>query len=293
MCLLFLYLNQEIKEKDEYLVILAFNRDEYYERPSRCCHFWEKNPEIVGGMDFKEGNEGGTWLAMDIHGKMACILNQIKPIENFITEKTSRGFLVVDYLKSQMSGPNYLRNLQKQSDQYNNFVMVTVDIRPSFGKVTGSYYTNCEDDPPSTLHSGIHIFGNSAPKAPWKKLKVARKKFKEVLLRNKSRSKDLLIDDLFKMLRDNKQYYPDEQLIKDGEGLSESFLRHFSAIYFKDHENLYGSRTHTVILVDRSGKVDYVEKTMQEPIDVSAEESWITTRLHFTIQDDRRVESRL
>ena len=56
-------------------------------------------------------------------------------------------------------------------------------------------------------------------------------------------------------------------------------------------------RTHTVILVDGRGRVDYVECTMKEPIDIPATDSaeWVTTRMQFTIneQPSARIVSRL
>ncbi|XP_067141109.1 transport and Golgi organization 2 homolog [Centruroides vittatus] len=295
MCLLLLYVVANPLDKDDYLVVLASNRDEFLDRPSSCCHFWEKNPNIIGGMDLEEGKEGGTWLAMNTEGKISHILNIIKPLTSTTAiSKRSRGFLVVDYLKSRLDGPTFLYNLQEESNVYDDFTMITVDIRPTLDKVRACYYTNSGKHTPAILPSGCHVFGNCVPSRPWEKLGAAKKKFVEVLHRNdKITSKDLLIEDLFEMLKDDTQYGPDEQLINDAEGRTEETLRQLSSIFVKDIDSWYGTRTHTVIIVDRGGNVDYIEKTMQEPITISREPSWITTRMYFTIKDQYTINSHL
>lgn len=52
-------------------------------------------------------------------------------------------------------------------------------------------------------------------------------------------------------------------------------------------------RTHSVILVDSMGSVDYIERTMQQPIDLSENEPWVTTRLQFGIQETGSLVSHL
>ncbi len=48
MCMLFIFTNPNPRD-DEYCLIVASIRDEFFQRPSRQCHFWEHNPNIVGG----------------------------------------------------------------------------------------------------------------------------------------------------------------------------------------------------------------------------------------------------
>ncbi len=51
MCMLFIFTNPNPRN-DEYCLIVASIRDEFFQRPSRQCHFWEQNPHIVGGHGF-------------------------------------------------------------------------------------------------------------------------------------------------------------------------------------------------------------------------------------------------
>nr|CAD7202742.1 unnamed protein product [Timema douglasi] len=74
MCILFLY-TKPIVEDGEYRVILASNRDENYTRPAQPLATWIDNPVIMGGRDMEPGKEGGTWLAMSLHGRISILLN--------------------------------------------------------------------------------------------------------------------------------------------------------------------------------------------------------------------------
>lgn len=47
MCLLYLFVNPKPKP-DEYLLVLANVRDEFFGRPTSGCHIWERNPQLVG-----------------------------------------------------------------------------------------------------------------------------------------------------------------------------------------------------------------------------------------------------
>ena len=48
MCILFLYYCDK-PSADGYRLIVASNRDEYYDRPTARATFWEKNPNIIAG----------------------------------------------------------------------------------------------------------------------------------------------------------------------------------------------------------------------------------------------------
>ncbi|XP_037801984.1 transport and Golgi organization 2 homolog [Penaeus monodon] len=90
MCLLFVYINPDPKE-GEYKVILVNNRDEFYSRPTKPAYFWDSG--ILGGADMYTGREGGTWLGMTENGNIACLLNILKPREEFMKDGAARGFL--------------------------------------------------------------------------------------------------------------------------------------------------------------------------------------------------------
>ncbi|GIY01804.1 transport and Golgi organization protein 2 [Caerostris darwini] len=246
-------------------------------------------------MDFEEGKQGGTWLAMNTSGQVATLLNLMRPVSDMDGTKRDRGFLAVNYLESGMEGVNYLQRLRREGDIFNSFLLVTIDVKPMMGDVTAAYYTNDDDEGPVILKEGVHVFGNSSPSQPWKKVNAAKRIFEEVVVSRQpdSEHKEELLAEIFQVLRNDTLHYPDEQLDKDTEGRPEEYVKQLSAIFIKPELGLYGSRTHTVILIDSQGHVDYVEKTMKEPIDVTSNITWITTRMQFTIQDSSRIVSHL
>jgi hypothetical protein len=48
MCILFLHATNN-PAPNEFRLILASNRDEYYERPTHQAHFWDDDPTVIGG----------------------------------------------------------------------------------------------------------------------------------------------------------------------------------------------------------------------------------------------------
>jgi uncharacterized protein with NRDE domain len=72
MCLLLL----SIKSHPVYKLIVAFNRDEYYDRPTAPAAFWEDEPDLLGGRDLRAG---GTWLGIARNGRIGVITNYCDP----------------------------------------------------------------------------------------------------------------------------------------------------------------------------------------------------------------------
>jgi len=48
MCLLFVYVNNNAVDADEYQVVIAMNRDEFIDRPTLPAHFW--NEHCISGL---------------------------------------------------------------------------------------------------------------------------------------------------------------------------------------------------------------------------------------------------
>ena len=73
------------------------NRDENILRPtSPAC--WRS--ELLGGWDLQPGREGGTWLAMDLRGRLGFLTN-IYTGGVLDSEAKGRGFLVGNWLRGE------------------------------------------------------------------------------------------------------------------------------------------------------------------------------------------------
>jgi uncharacterized protein with NRDE domain len=60
-----------------YPLIIAANRDEFYERPSAPVSYWEEDQNILAGKDLLGG---GTWLGITKGGRFAALTNIRDPL---------------------------------------------------------------------------------------------------------------------------------------------------------------------------------------------------------------------
>lgn len=74
----------------------------------------------------KLSNEGGTWLALNICGRFAVLLNVIEL--NNKPNAITRGHIVGDFVKGTIPAPDYMQGL---GDVYNGFKLVTITMRYS------------------------------------------------------------------------------------------------------------------------------------------------------------------
>ena len=116
MCLIFLSLQQH----PQYKLVIAANRDEFYQRKTAPANYWEDHPEILGGRDLEAH---GTWMAMDKNGRIAMVTNYRDP-KNIKPAAPSRGALVTDFLLTNELSKQYLEKVEKKSQAYNGFNLI-------------------------------------------------------------------------------------------------------------------------------------------------------------------------
>lgn len=88
-------------------LIIAANRDEYFQRPSKSAHFWEEYPDVYGGLDL-EAN--GTWMAVDRKGRFGVVANWTET-ETRPEQTKSRGELVKNFLIQEVAASTYLEGI--------------------------------------------------------------------------------------------------------------------------------------------------------------------------------------
>lgn len=129
MCILFFIVNENAKD-NEYKLILASNRDEFYARPALAAHHWKEDESVIGGMDMEAGREGGTWLAISTKKntfKFSALLNITGEIKD--ENALPRGNIISDYVKSSMSNTQYCQYLVETGKKFNHFNLITIQIR--------------------------------------------------------------------------------------------------------------------------------------------------------------------
>ena len=100
MCLILFAWNPGAEEQ----LIVAANRDEFYDRPTQEAHIWETNHSILAGKDLQQQ---GTWLGVTLSGRFAAVTNYRKPDKH--PYPLSRGALTADFLSGEQSPEQYLQ----------------------------------------------------------------------------------------------------------------------------------------------------------------------------------------
>lgn len=239
----------------DYKLIFAANRDEFYSRPSSPAHFWKDEP-ILAGKDLKEG---GTWCGVTKNGRFAAVTNyrNLKAIKK---DALSRGRIVTDFLTGTSSPEFYSKGLADSANQYNGYSLI-------FGLNENLFFFSNQEKKIIKIESGIHALSNHLLNTPW--FNVTRGKD---LLKKAINQGSNLIDELFNLLSDkttsSEDKLPETGLDKDTE-------RKISSIFVETTD--YGTRSSTVILLDKNNNVAYIEKSLD------TNKEWITNKFNFEL----------
>jgi uncharacterized protein with NRDE domain len=227
----------------DYPIVLAANRDEFYDRPERAAHFWPDEPTILAGRDLVSG---GTWLGVDRNGRFAALSNYRDP-KTHRSHAQSRGAIVADFLRGQIPAQRYLEALRQDSQPFNGFNVLAGDDREVL------YYSNWSDAI-QALSPGVHGLSNHLLDTPWPKVEKGKAGLRHAV----ERREGFEVETLLELLADRSQP-ADDELPDTGVGIGNERLL---APIFIASEN-YGTRCSTVLLIDRDGRVTLVERSFQ------------------------------
>lgn len=236
MCLLFV----AWRAHPRYRVVLAANRDEFHDRPTRPPAFWDEHPAIFAGRDL---TGGGTWLGVTPGGRFAALTN-IRGGGPDPARPVSRGLLVRDALLTASRPGAFAAEVAASGEQY-----------PGFNLLVGNrdelaYYTNLEAGP-RRLPSGIHGFSNAPMGCGWPKVTWGRERLGELVASDDTVSAEALLD----MLADDRPA-ADADLPDTGYGRAAE--RALSACFIRGEH--YGTRSSSVLLIDHDGGIRFVER---------------------------------
>jgi len=239
MCLIALSVKKDIdwKGKEAYFFTVLANRDEYHERPTRDLQWWPGN-EILAGQD---GIAGGTWLGFSKSGRFAALTNYKE--NNLKKFKLSRGLLVTEFLKSNLSVKPYLENLNRQD--YAGFNLIIGDRNGLF------YYCN-RSEGIYLLPEGIHALGNFTLNNDTAKIDSVKIDLEELSL---SEFKTQSALDMMKKEHGRLHEKSKEELKpKEGVEIPYRFIR----------SNIYGTRCTSVCRTLPSGDIEFCEQSYSE-----------------------------
>ncbi|MGB4468020.1 MAG: NRDE family protein [Azovibrio sp.] len=226
---------------EDFPLVLAANRDEYYCRPALPLAPWTDSPDILGGRDLEAG---GSWLACHRDGRFAAVTN----VRQGSPEKArcSRGDLVRNYLQSNLQPDEFAETIR--AEEYAGFNLL-LGSREALLYLSNRGRESVRALSVQALSPGIYGLSNHQLDSPWPKLLKAREDF--------SRALAGLPDDeaFFRLLADTGQA-ADADLPDTGVPLA--LERMLSSIFVASAT--YGTRASTLMRCDRMGNFSMEER---------------------------------
>lgn len=224
----------------DFPLVIAANRDEYYERPTARAAFWQDYPHILAGRDLQCM---GTWLGVTRQGRFAALTNFRDPADRK-TDALSRGRLVSDYLASEAQPFEYLEQVASDAPRYNGFNLL-------IGDSNGVFYFSSRTGSVQAMSPGIHGLSNHLLDTPWPKVKRGKQRLQAVLA--DEFDANALMD-----LLDDREPANDGELPNTGIGLDLERVLSPALIV----SPLYGTRASTTVLFGDDDSVSFTERTI-------------------------------
>jgi len=217
-------------------LLLLANRDEFFERPSAPMACWVDQPDIIAGRDLRAG---GTWLGFHrANRRLAVVTNVREPNTTAVTPVRSRGFLVPDYLKAEVSVDEFAQQLLQQgAPQYDGYNLLLFDGDQG---VCVSNRAGAQ-----RLSPGVYGLSNAELNTAWPKVDAVKEGVQRGLQAGYAIEQ-------FEQLFRSPQQVEDAKLPSTGVPLD--WERKLSAVFI-DGDPVYGTRALSSVQVQESGKV--------------------------------------
>jgi uncharacterized protein with NRDE domain len=200
-----------VRASTRFPLVIAANRDELYDRPTRALHVWDDDPNIAGGRDLRAG---GSWLAVTRDGRFAAVTN-IRGLDDPPTPR-SRGALVGDFVRSGIAPLEYAEDIRPE--EYAGFHLIAGD-RHHVAHVASDATARLLDD-------GIFAISNAPAAVDWPKIGLAREAMAAALNGD-------VVDDLMRFLTTSCGGPIEEE------------------VFVSLPDRGYGTRSSTVVLITR------------------------------------------
>jgi uncharacterized protein with NRDE domain len=224
----------------KYKLVVAANRDEFYNRPALPAAFWPDNPFILAGKDLQQG---GTWMGITTSGRFAALTNYRDP-SHYNPQSPSRGYLVQNYLNSNAAPESYIENLDNGGAEYNGFNLLV-------GNYDTLYYYSNQEKIIKKVEKGIHGLSNSLLDVEWPKVSKGKRALASCM-----QQQDIKVECLLEIMANMEQ--PEDCELPQT-GVSLEWERMLAPTYVMS-EN-YGTKLTTVLMVDRKNNIKFWERS--------------------------------
>ena len=228
-------------------LIVAANRDEFYQRPSKAAHFWSDDNNLLAGRDLEQH---GTWLGVTRDGRFAAVTNY-RSLDGDQYPR-SRGQLAAYFLKGGVTPEDYLAQLEEVHEQYAGFNLLVGDTKSLF------YYSNRSDKPPLRLEPGVYGLSNHLLNTEWPKVNAGIKGLREAIEQASGNEPDEIADieiALLELLQNDNQA-DDNSLPNTGVGIN--LEKMLSPLFIKSPA--YGTRASTIVRITEGKGITFLEQ---------------------------------
>ena len=250
------------KSHPDYPLVVAANRDEFYERDTEAMTWWPEHPHVLAGRDRADVlGSPGTWMGFTKSGRFAALTNVRAPSEKNPDART-RGEISLRYLTGQHKPHSYIQENAKRFDQYNGFNLLMADLSDpenaemhwvSNRLMMGQNIRPRKVFPEQALSPGVYGLSNAMLDTPWPKVNHRVAAFAQTLAMDSGQLKNS--DHYLRLLADTHEASPQE-LPKTG--VSNDWEKALSAAFIKTPS--YGTRSSTILRVRKDGQFEMVER---------------------------------
>ncbi|SFX30894.1 NRDE family protein [Marinospirillum alkaliphilum] len=218
----------------DYPLLLAANRDEFHQRPTRAANHWPEHPGLMGGKDLQAG---GSWLLANQQGHWAALTNVRNGRELAQAQPAaSRGELV---LKAVQQQPAAMADwLIQHGKNYAGFNLLWGNKNQAW------YFSNRLAQTPQALPPGLYLLSNATLDVSWPKTRRLKQGINHWL-----QQPDCHPLQLFDTLTDQVQA-PDHELPDTAIGLERE--RFLSPVFITGEH--YGTRASTLLWQNSKGQ---------------------------------------
>ena len=242
MCLL-IFAHRSVPD---YPLLVAANRDEFHQRPTRASGFWPEHPTLLAGRDEQAG---GTWMGVTREGKFAAVTNFRDPGATQVAPR-SRGELPTDYLLGQLEPETYLQRLSERAAEYAGFNLLLGDGHSLWYFSNSIPQTGQKYNSPRELQPGIYGLSNAQLDTPWPKVANGKQRLEKMIADDAGVNHEQLLE-----LVSNTDLADPEALHLLGMGTDMEQL--LSAQFIRSET--YGTRASTTLWFHRQGEISWRE----------------------------------
>jgi uncharacterized protein with NRDE domain len=250
------------KSHPDYPLVVAANRDEFYERDTQGIAWWDEHPHVLAGRDRADVlGSPGTWLGFTKGGKFAALTNVRAPSEKNPDSRT-RGELSLLYLAGQAAPGEFIQENAKRFQNYNGFNLLMADLSNpenaqmhwvSNRMMMGQNIRPRKVFPHQPLEAGVYGLSNAMLDTPWPKVNHRVAAFAQTLAMDSGQLKNA--DQYLKLLADT-HHASDHEL--PNTGVSREWEKALSPAFIKTAS--YGTRSSTILRVRKDGQFEMVER---------------------------------